>query len=155
MLSGPYQKYNRSQLLHVVAYDCRWLFWIDGNSIIRSQLDGSGIIIYKNLSKPLEITIDFVYERLYWTDSTGKVWEGTLDGSLIRIIYFNDIFMPFKITTVRNFVLVTSQVNESYALIDREDSSVAFISTPPNNFYYSVSVVSMLKKPSHGELICN
>lgn len=116
-------------------------------------MNGSGIIIYYNGSEPLGITIDFVYERLYWTDSTGRVWEGAYDGSLMRVIYFNDIFVPFQIATVRNFVLVTSQINESYALIDRDDFSVALIGTPPNTSYYGVSVVSKLKQPSQGEFV--
>lgn len=135
-----------------LSFHCRWLFWIDGNSIMMSQLDGSGGVIYVNGSKPLGITMDFVSEKLYWTDSAGIVWEGTVDGSSIQAIYFDNNFVPFKVSTVRNFVLVTSQVNNSYVLINREDSSVALVRTDLGTFYYGVSVVSVLKKPSHGEL---
>lgn len=129
------------------------MFWVDGRSILRSNLNGTNSVIFLNGSQPLGITIDFVYNKLYWTDSEGTVCESKLDRSSRRTIYSDDNFTPFKVATVRNFVLVTSQVNNSYILINREDFSVGHIRSGLNTFYYGVSVVSPLQKPSLGELI--
>lgn len=115
-------------------------------------MDGSSREFFFNGSKPLGIAVDFVSERLYWTDSAGRVWESTMDSSVIKTIYSDSIFLPFQVATVKKFVLVTSQVNNSYVLIDREDLSVAHVETAFSTLYYGVSVVSILKKPSLGEL---
>jgi hypothetical protein len=116
-------------------------------------LDGSNIVVLINGSSPLGITIDFVYEKLYWTDDLGNVWESTFDGLSMRSIYSDDYFVPFKVSTVRNFILVTSQVNNSYILINYRDNSVVNVRTPLNTVYFGVSVVSVLKKPSHGKQV--
>lgn len=131
----------------------RWLYWVDNSTIFRGELDGSNPIIFiTGSSEPLELTIDFVSEMLYWSDSSGMVWESSLAlNSLSKRQLFHDTaFMPFKLEIVRNFVIATSQVNNSYVLVDREDLSVAFV--PTNALYYGVSVVSELKKPSFGKL---
>ena len=116
-------------------------------------MDGSEIVYLINGSRPLGLTLDFISGRLYWTDTAGSVWESSFSGASVQAIYSNDDFVPFKITTVRNFILVTSRVNSSYALISSEDYSVSLVRTPPGILYFGVSVVSELRKPSLGELV--
>ena len=129
----------------------RWIFWVDNYVIYRSHLNGNDLIILRNSSKALEVTIDFISEKFYWTDVVGAVFASNLDGSSTERYSFGP-FVPFKVDIVRNFVLVTSNVNNSYVLIDREDSSVAIIGTGSNTLYYGINVISAFKKPSIGKL---
>lgn len=110
------------------------------------------MVIFLNGSQPLGITIDFVYEKLYWTDSEGTVCVSNLDRPSKTTIYSDNNFMPFKVVTVRNFVLATSQINKSYILINNEDLSVVRVRSGLNTFYYGVNSISPLQKPSLGEI---
>lgn len=125
----------------------RWLFWIDEQVIWRSNLDGKSPIALINGSEPLALTIDHLMQKLYWSDySENSVKESNLDGSSQRLLFSNKNFSPFLISVVRNYVVVTSQTNFTYALIKLDDLSVIFIETP--TLYHGVSSLS---KPSIGK----
>lgn len=119
---------------------------------MRSELDGVNLITFITGSEPLALTIDYVSNKLYWSDNDGNsIRESTLDGSTQRILFSDEFFSPFFINIVRDYVVVTSQANTSYALIRLDDSSVAFVGIPEHQLYHGVSVVSLLKKPSIGK----
>ena len=115
-------------------------------------MDGSNFIALINGSEPLALTVNHLVQKLYWSDLNEKsVKESNLDGSSQRLLFSNELFSPFFINIVRNYVVVTSHANFSYALIKLDDLSATFIETPTNMLYRGVSVISSLRKPSVGE----
>ena len=126
---------------------------VNNGTVFRSGLDGSGEVAFINEFQALEITIDFISGKFYWTDASNTVWESNLNGSSKRMIFSDDGFKPFKIEIVRNYILLTSLLNNSYALINLKDFSITFHETPTNTLYYGVSAVSSLRKPSLGQLL--
>lgn len=130
----------------------RWLYWVNGSTILRSKPNGTDLHILITGSKPLSITIDFLSNSLYWTEhDEGVIVESTLDGLFKRTIFSDYFYKPFQVNIVRDYVLATSRINNSYVLIRRDDLSVAFIETANDKFYYGVSVVSLSRKPSRGK----
>ena len=103
-----------------------------------------------NNSQAIDLTIDFVDDKLYWIDDEGSVWESNFDFSFKRCVFFDGIFMPFKLEIVRNFIVLTSIVNSSYVIVNKVDLSASHVNNPLNASYYAVSSLGILKKPMKG-----
>ena len=133
---------------------CRWLFWIDEQVIFRTGLDGTNRTTFTTCVQPLALAIDYVTNRIFWTDGAeNSVRESTLDGASQTIIFSDESFDTFFVNVVRNLVVVTSQTNASYALINLDDTSVAYVKTNSGNRYFGISVTGPLKQPSVGKLV--
>ena len=84
----------------------RYIFWTDFGEvgkIERSFMDGGDrrTIIDSDLSQPNGITIDYLAERIYWTDSyLDKIEYANYDGSgrMILETAESGLFYPFGIT---------------------------------------------------------
>ena len=104
-----------------------------------------------NNSQAIDLTIDFVEDKLYWIDDEGSVWESNFDFSQKKSVFFDGIFMPFKLEIVRNFIVLTSIVNSSYVIVNKEDLSATLVNNSLNTYYYAISSLSILKKPTKGK----
>lgn len=104
-----------------------------------------------NNSQAIDLTIDFVEDKLYWIDDEGSVWESNFDFSQKKCVFFDGIFMPFKLEIVRNFIVLTSIVNSSYVIVNKEDLSATLVNNSLNTYYYAISSLSILKKPTKGK----
>lgn len=136
-----------------LIYIDRWLYWIQNCTIFRSSLNGANRTIFiKAESRISSLTINYVTNKLYWAvqrDSEGSIWESRLDGSLNRMLFSHQSFIPFQIEIVRNYILATTPSSLGYVLINSEDRSMRLIELS-SDVYFGVCVTSKLRKPSKG-----
>jgi len=105
-----------------------------------------------NGSRPFGLVIDFVFNKIYWTDVyEAAIFEVSLDGSSKRTIFSNQSFVPFQVNVLRDFVLASSESSSAYVLVDRSDLS-SIIYAPANATFYGLTITNSLKKPSVGML---
>ena len=62
----------------------RYMYWIDGSTIMRAWLDGTNPAPLTTVaSPPSDITVDYSHERLYWV-AGGQLARSHLNGSFIE-----------------------------------------------------------------------
>jgi len=64
----------------------QYLYWIEGDKIKRSNLDGQDIVVLMTgLDSPNELAINAILGKIYWTDDEShKIQRANLDGSAIE-----------------------------------------------------------------------
>ena len=65
-----------------IAISRNQIYWTNGFEIKRSSLDGSNVITLIDLKTDsiVDIAVDSVGQRFYWTDRDGNLWRATLNG---------------------------------------------------------------------------
>ena len=65
-----------------IAISRNQIYWTNGFEIKRSSLDGSNVITLIDLETDsiVDIAVDSVGQRFYWTDRDGNLWRATLNG---------------------------------------------------------------------------
>lgn len=88
------------------------LYWTsqtssDTGTINRANFDGSGVTVLASIwSVPREIMVDPTADKLYWTNSRGRIQEAYLDGSGIRNVV-KDLSDPRHITLRNDYIYWT------------------------------------------------
>lgn len=109
------------------------------------------ISIVITASQPLALTIDYLSNKLYWSDQTENLFmikETSLNTLQTGLVLSSGEFSPFRLAVVQNYILATSDKHTSFAVINHDKSTVRFINSPNNESYYGLTVVSQLRKPS-------
>ena len=139
---------------------CRHLYWIDDQKVLRSNLDLTDITTVTMTALPLALTIDCISGKLYWSEQRENeilIMETALNNLDVtqtaslssRELNYN------RIAVVQNFIVITSDKDASFALINLDDSTVKYITTPINNTFYGFAMVSDLRKPSRCKAKCH
>lgn len=97
------------------------MFWTDYGEtakIERSFMDGGGrrTLISSDLSQPSGITIDYLSERIYWTDSyLGNIEYANYDGTGRTALETAEagIFYPFAVTVANELLFWTDLTSGS------------------------------------------
>ena len=78
----------------------QYIFWIDGRGINRMKMDGTDKkLILNDLLSPQKLAIDWVSERIYWTDDKNEVIESS------------DFHGKFR------YVLITDGIEQPHAIV--------------------------------------
>ena len=86
-----------------------WTDWSDTAKIERSFMDGNDrrTIISTSLSQPNGITVDYISEKIYWSDSgLNKIEYANYDGTsrTTLLTAANGLSYPFSLTVANDFV---------------------------------------------------
>ena len=107
----------------------RFIFWTDFGEtakIERSFMDGGGrrTLISSSLSQPNGITIDYVSERIYWTDSDlDKIEYANYDGTgrIELQTAETGLYYPFSVTVAREILFWTDWASGSIYATHKDD----------------------------------
>uniref|UniRef100_A0A671SRS4 Low-density lipoprotein receptor-related protein 5-like n=1 Tax=Sinocyclocheilus anshuiensis TaxID=1608454 RepID=A0A671SRS4_9TELE len=85
-----------------------WTEWGGRPRIARAHMDGSNIVtLVDKVGRANGLTIDFVDQRLYWTDLDTCMIESTSMQGLQREIVADDLPHPFGLTQYRDYIYWT------------------------------------------------
>lgn len=121
--------------------------WDRPANISRANADGSGLIVFKNLTLgwPNGLSIDFDADRVYWCDALlDHVQHANLDGSDVRTVNSRLIRHPFSIVIHQEFMYITDWRLDAIIRLHKltGDQEETMVREPQTNRLYGVKVFS-------------
>ncbi|EEB14122.1 nidogen, putative [Pediculus humanus corporis] len=117
-----------------ISFCKRLLFWTNSNhrsaSIDRAQLDGSEHekIIVDNIFVPLGITVDDLYQKLYWTDDQKGIYftieRSNFDGSDREVIVRQTHQLPFGIAVTKDAIYWSDTVKNNIWMLSSDSTTI-------------------------------
>ena len=154
-------KYNLDNHLYVLSILwCRLLYWSDSTGIKKKVVNEvtSPVETVWNACCTQALAIDILSNNLYWFENINNnisymKLSLTANSSQMLLNLPTDDFAPFRLTVLRNYLIVTSDTKTKFAIIDIDDSTVTFRETIRNTPYLAVAVASPIRQPSQCKLV--
>lgn len=137
-------------LIMLFFFSARYIFfseWDRPANISRANSDGSGLIVFRNvtLGWPNGLALDYELDRVYWCDALlDHVQHANLDGTDVKTISSRLIRHPFSIVVHREWMYITDWRLDAIIKLHKltGEQEEVLVREPQTNRLYGVKVFS-------------